>query len=168
MKKKQIIGLVIAAVLFIAVGVSSVLTNTFSQKMLNDSVEHILTGDYRFNAPLSDYIAIVRVEGTIQEQTQTGIFDSPEGYQHLTTMEYIDDLMEDSNNKGILLYVDSPGGTVYESEELYLKLKRLQRGHRASSLDLGASTMQRPEDTWYQWQATRSMQIPIPLPAPSA
>src|SRR5699024_10424797 len=32
-------------------------------------------------------------------------------------------LMEDSNNKGILLYVDSPGGTVYESEELYLKLK---------------------------------------------
>ena len=123
MKKKQIIGLVIAAVLFIAVGVSSVLTNTFSQKMLNDSVEHILTGDYRFNAPLSDYIAIVRVEGTIQEQTQTGIFDSPEGYQHLTTMEYIDDLMEDSNNKGILLYVDSPGGTVYESEDLYLKLK---------------------------------------------
>ena len=54
MKKKQIIGLVIAAVLFIAVGVSSVLTNTFSQKMLNDSVGQILTGDYRFNAPLSD------------------------------------------------------------------------------------------------------------------
>ena len=123
MKKKQIIGLVIAAVLFIAVGVSSVLTNTFSQKMLNDSVGQILTGDYRFNAPLSDYIAIVRVEGTIQEQASTGIFDIPEGYQHQTTMEYIDDLMEDSNNKGILLYVDSPGGSVYESEELYLKLK---------------------------------------------
>ena len=31
--------------------------------------------------------------------------------------------MDDSNNKGILLYVDSPGGTVYESEELYQKLK---------------------------------------------
>ena len=26
-------------------------------------------------------------------------------------------------NKGILLYVNSPGGTVYESDELYLKLK---------------------------------------------
>ena len=38
-------------------------------------------------------------------------------------MSYIDELMEDSNNKGILLYVDSPGGTVYESEELYQKLK---------------------------------------------
>ena len=31
--------------------------------------------------------------------------------------------MGDGNNQGILLYVDSPGGTVYESEELYLKLK---------------------------------------------
>ena len=71
----------IAAVLFIAVGVSSVLTNTFSQKMLNDSVEHILTGDYRFNAPLSDYIAIVRVEGTIQEQT-------PVSYTHLEALRF--------------------------------------------------------------------------------
>jgi protease-4 len=26
------------------------------------------------------------------------------------------------NNKGILLYVNSPGGTVYESDEMYLKL----------------------------------------------
>ena len=63
------------------------------------------------------------VQGTIQEQTETGLFDVPVGYQHITTLNYIDDLMGDSNNKGILLYVDSPGGTVYESEELYLKLK---------------------------------------------
>lgn len=169
MKKKQIIGLVIAAVLFIAVGVSSVLTNTFSQKMLNDSVGQILTGDYRFNAPLSDYIAIVRVEGTIQEQASTGIFDIPEGYQHQTTMEYIDDLMEDSNNKGILLYVDSPGGTVYESEELYLKLKDYKEAKpQDAQSGIIWHTMQRPEDTWYLWQATRSMQIPIPLQAPSA
>lgn len=30
------------------------------------------------------------------------------GYQHDSTMNYIDELMDDSNNKGILLYVDSP------------------------------------------------------------
>ena len=39
MNKKQIGGLIIAAVLFIAVGVSSVLTNTFSERMLADSME---------------------------------------------------------------------------------------------------------------------------------
>ena len=86
-------------------------------------MEQLLTTSAGFDPPGDDYIAIVRVEGTIQEQTVTGMFDVPVGYQHLTTMDYIDNLMSDSNNQGILLYVDSPGGTVYESEELYLKLK---------------------------------------------
>ena len=123
MNKKQIGGLIIAAVLFIAVGVSSVLTNTFSERILADSMEQILTDSVGFDPPSDDYIAVVRVEGTIQEQTAAGMFDVPVGYQHITTLDYIDNLMGDGNNRGILLYVDSPGGTVYESEELYLKLK---------------------------------------------
>ena len=123
MNKKQIGGLIIAAVLFIAIGVSSVLTNTFSERILADSMEQILTSSGGFNPPSDDYIAVVRVEGTIQEQTAAGMFDVPVGYQHITTLDYIDNLMGDGNNQGILLYVDSPGGTVYESEELYLKLK---------------------------------------------
>ena len=111
MKTKQIIGLAVAGVLFIAIGVSSVLSNSISQRLLEDSVGSMLTGDYEFNAPMTDYIAVVKVEGTIQQQTEsTGLFAVTEGYQHTTTMEYIDRLMEDSNNKGILLYVDSPGG----------------------------------------------------------
>lgn len=123
MNKKQIGGLVIAVILFIMVGVSSVLTHAFSDRILMDSMEELWRDGAGFNPPLNDYIAIVRVQGTIQEQTTTGMFEVPVGYQHITTMEYIDDLMNDDNNQGILLYVDSPGGTVYESEELYLKLK---------------------------------------------
>ena len=123
MNKKQIGGLVIAAILFIMVGVSSVLTNTWSEKILKESMGELLTEVDGFNPPSGDYIAIVTVQGTIQEQTETGVFDLPVGYQHITTLDYIDNLMDDSDNKGILLYVDSPGGTVYESEELYLKLK---------------------------------------------
>lgn len=123
MNKKQIGGLVIAVILFIMVGVSSVLTNAFSNRILMNSMEDLLTDSDGFNPPVNDYIAIVRVQGTIQEQTQTGMFEVPVGYQHITTLEYIDNLMSDDNNQGILLYVDSPGGTVYESEELYLKLK---------------------------------------------
>ncbi len=123
MNKKQIGGLVIAVILFIMVGVSSVLTNTFSETVMRESMKELLTDDSDFNPPSEDYIAVVTVQGTIQEQTETGIFDVPVGYQHITTLDYIDNLMSDSDNKGILLYVDPPGGTVYESEELYLKLK---------------------------------------------
>lgn len=123
MKKKQIGGLIVAAVLFIVIGASSVLTNTVSEKMLESGMETLLTGDYTFDAPLTDYIGVVRVEGTIQEQTEGSALTSSSGYQHTTTLEYIDHLMEDPRNQGLLLYVDSPGGTVYESEELYLKLQ---------------------------------------------
>ena len=123
MNKKQIGSLVIAEILFIMVGVSSVLTNTFSETVMKESMKELLTDSSDFNPPSEDYIAVVTVQGTIQEQTETGLFDVPVGYQHITTLDYIDNLMSDSDNKGILLYVDSPGGTVYESEELYLKLK---------------------------------------------
>ena len=125
MNKKQIIGMTVAAARFIIIGVSSEISNTFSQKSLEKSMEEAisLTGGFDFDAPIKDYIAVVDVVGTIQEQVETGIFDTPAGYQHVTTLEYIDELIDDSNNKGILLYVDSPGGTVYESEELYMKLE---------------------------------------------
>lgn len=126
MNKKQIIGLIIAVVLFIVTGVTSVLTNTVSEKMLGDStkqMEKLLTGDVSFSAPSDPYIAVVEVKGTIQEQVETDMFTTmTDEYQHTTTIEYIDKLIEDKNSKGVLLYVDSPGGTVYESEELYLKL----------------------------------------------
>ncbi len=123
MKKKQIVGLIVAAALFIIIGVASVLTNTFSQKKLDEVAGSFLAGDFEFNAPFSDYIAIVNVEGTIEQQTAEDMFNVQEGYHHTTTMQYLDELMADQNNKGILLYVDSPGGAVYESEELYQKIQ---------------------------------------------
>lgn len=125
MNKKQTIGLVVAAGLFIIIGISSVLTNTFSQKALDKSMKDALslTGGMEFSAPKKDYIAIVNVVGTIEQQAELGIFDTEQSYQHVTTLEYIDRLINDKNNKGMLLYVDSPGGTVYESEELYQKLQ---------------------------------------------
>ncbi len=125
MNKKQTIGLVVAAGLFILIGVSSVLTNTFSQKALDESVKEALslTGGMEFNAPKKDYIAVVNVVGTIEEQIAAGVFDTEQSYRHTTTLNYIDRLINDSNNKGMLLYVDSPGGAVYESEELYRKLQ---------------------------------------------
>ena len=123
MKKKQIGGLIIAVVLFIVVGASSVLTRTLSERIVEKNMAQMLSDSVEFQPPSDDYIAIVKVVGAIQEQTVTGMFDADPGYQHITTLEYIDNLMYDSDNQGILLYVDSPGGTVYESEELYLKLK---------------------------------------------
>lgn len=125
MKKKQIIGMVVAAALFIVIGVFSVFSNATATQIQEEEMLSLMADGYgyTFNPPMNDYIGIVDVVGTIEEQTASGIFDTPQSYLHQSTLDYIDNLMTDYNNKGILLYVDSPGGTVYESEELYLKLQ---------------------------------------------
>lgn len=120
MKTKQIIGFIIAVSMFTLCGIASVLSNTLSQSLLSD----FMTGTEKSGVPEEPYIAVVEVSGTIQEQAaSTSFFETEAGYQHQNTLEYIDSLIEDSNNAAILLYVDSPGGAVYESEELYDKLK---------------------------------------------
>lgn len=126
MNKKQIVGAIIAAGLFIVIGVSSVFSNAISKNMLAKTaaaeVEQILSGGAALSLPYEPYIGVVSVYGVIEPQADTGIFDIPQGYQHLAMLEYVDEMMQDENNQGILLDVDSGGGTTYESEEFYEKI----------------------------------------------
>ncbi len=85
------------------------------------AVDKLAKGDGN-DFPNEDFIARFDVTGTIGETT-TGYFGNVIGYQHEWTMENIDKLIEDENNKGILVYLNTPGGAVYETDELYLKLE---------------------------------------------
>lgn len=76
--------------------------------------------------PEEPYIARLNVEGSIQSSGNEDYFGNPIGYQHQWTLDTIDDLIGDENNKGIILFVDTPGGGVYESDELYFKLREYQ------------------------------------------
>lgn len=80
MKKKQIIGIVVAAIMFIITCAASMLTNSLIDRIFGGISSEILTGGVEFSAPAEDYIAIVSVTGTIQEQTAAGLFDTAEGY----------------------------------------------------------------------------------------
>ena len=74
-----------------------------------------------FSGPNDPYLARIRVVGEISGVSNR--FSSSEtSYHHRWTMQTIDTLIGDENNKGICLWLDTPGGTVYESDELYLKL----------------------------------------------
>lgn len=72
--------------------------------------------------PDETYIAIIHVEGTIARDNVDS-WGRAVGYQHDFTIRAIDKMIKDANNAGIILYVDSPGGGVYESDELYFKIK---------------------------------------------
>ena len=78
MKKKQIIGLIIAVIMFTLSGMISVLTHTFSQNMLSSNAlsfttTNIIEGNIEHAFPVEPFIAVVEVTGTIQEQTELGI-----------------------------------------------------------------------------------------------
>lgn len=129
MKNKQILGLVVAALAFVFVCASSAFVKKWTSDGTSGKTDGIFSyldemaqGADSFDFPTDKFIGIVRVEGTIAPSQSTSMFESQQGYDHNFTMNYIEQLMDVENNAGILLYVDSPGGTVYEADELYLKL----------------------------------------------
>lgn len=135
MKKKQITGFIIAALVFALVGSLNVVTKNYSAEKIS-SLKSI--SDY--NLPMEEFIGIVKVEGTIIDTGSPGLFETAYTYNHKKTLDYIDDLMNSSSNRGILLYVDSPGGGVYESDELYLKFKEYSEKTERPILTYMAST----------------------------
>lgn len=62
----------------------------------------------------SPYISVIYITGVISEENKT--------YNQKWLLKKIKAARNDSNNRGILLKIDSPGGTVYESDEAYLAL----------------------------------------------
>lgn len=124
MNKKQLIGLVVAGVVFAFVGVTSIFTNRAMENMFPSTslIDSLAEMDGGFMLPNEDFIGVVDVQGTIMNAGSTSVFDTVT-YNHEGTLELIDALKNSSSNKGILLTVNSPGGGIYESDDLYLKLK---------------------------------------------
>lgn len=137
MKKKQWIGIVVAGVVFIAVCATGILSNVVQSKLTEKadtksktSTSEMLSSiwgssEENVTLPEEDFVGVLNIVGTIQANSSGNISlsGSDDGqYNHNLCMKYVDELEKSKNNKAILLYVNSPGGTVYESDELYLKL----------------------------------------------
>lgn len=128
MKTKQLVGIIVTGLVIITVGATGVLGNVINAKYAKEE-----TGsgfwDTLFNMEVSeeivlpeeDFVGQINVVGEIGPSTDT-LWATEQTYNHDLYMNYIDALIYAEQNKGIMLYIDSPGGTVYESDELYLKL----------------------------------------------
>ena len=67
------------------------------------------------------YIAVLDVNGTIQGDSGSEL--SQQTYHHSWMLKKVKQLKEDTNNRGLIMTVNTPGGGVYESDELYLAIK---------------------------------------------
>lgn len=108
-----IIGIIIAVLALIGTGLKgavSDLTSGFTGGHTNSDV----VTDFGH-----DYIGTVHIKGEMSQ-------DSAGTYNHEYILNAIDAMIEDSQNKGMILLVDTPGGTVFSADELYFKIKEYQ------------------------------------------
>lgn len=111
-----IIALVIICIALLTRGCNRVIDDVvsdFSDSLISTADNSVVT-DFGY-----DYIGVVHVEGTIDE-------DGTGTYNHEYILNSIDAMIDDPDNKGMILYLDTPGGSVFASDELYLKIKEYQ------------------------------------------
>jgi len=70
---------------------------------------------YGASVPSYDNIAVVYISGTISSVTD-GLYD------HTWLIDTIKSLTEDTNNKAMCIVLNTPGGGVYQTDEVYLEL----------------------------------------------
>ncbi|MDR3312428.1 MAG: signal peptide peptidase SppA [Spirochaetaceae bacterium] len=76
-----------------------------------------------------EYLAVLSVNGVIQDENKT--------YNQDWLLDTIGRLKNDRKNLGVFLFIDSPGGSVYEADEVYLALRDYARSGKELRAYLG-------------------------------
>ncbi|TAA69648.1 signal peptide peptidase SppA [Planococcus salinarum] len=71
-------------------------------------------------------IAVLEVEGAIQDTGEASPLFGATGYNHEFFMEQLEQIKEDDTVKAVMLKVNSPGGGVVESAEIYDEITEIQ------------------------------------------
>lgn len=110
--KKQNIGLIVFICIITFAIVCGILKLFYPKNNAESKPEH---QTFVFGKPAKNYVAALYIDGVIQEENQT--------YNQKWLLETIKKLKTDKKNMGIAVFIDSPGGTVYEADEAYLALQ---------------------------------------------
>src|SRR5690606_9869217 len=129
MAMKRWIAVIVAAVLiFISIGINSLsylFTRDFSGFM-----EEMAAGTTGYSEVVIEQgkgrerIAVLSLDGVIQD-VGSSLFASS-GYNHQMFMAQLDEVLNDNSVKGVVLSVNTPGGGVVESSDIYDAIKAIQ------------------------------------------
>ncbi|MCB0190490.1 MAG: signal peptide peptidase SppA [Anaerolineae bacterium] len=89
-----------------------------------------------------DAIALIRVEGVIVpgEAPPPNLFSANAGEAYSQTIiDQLERANENDNVKAVVLFVDSPGGSVFASDEIYLQIAKMEKPIITSMGSLAAS-----------------------------
>lgn len=116
--------IILAAAIFIFNTASSALNknakSTISAVSNSDAkIKDKLLGKKENKFPKNEYIAKLFIKGVISEANDS--------YNQEWILSTIKDLQEDTNNRGIILVINSPGGGVYQADEVFLALEKYKK-----------------------------------------
>ncbi|MFU2013957.1 signal peptide peptidase SppA [Peribacillus butanolivorans] len=142
MNGKRWAALGIAAVLFfVSIGVG-VATTVFTADTEN-IIDELFASDSEFyeevieGEDFSNVIAVFDVEGTIQDTGEASLLSSAT-YNHRAFMDKLKMAEENDDIKGIILRVNSPGGGVVESAEIYDKILDIKKVKKPVYVSMGS------------------------------
>ncbi len=109
-KKKSGAGKIV--LIIVAIFMALVVFGSMALGMLFVGMMSVSGGGFSMlsGPPISSF-SVIDIQGSISYDSFT--------YDHAATLDYIDALSETENDKGILLFMNTPGGGVYEGTELY-------------------------------------------------
>lgn len=132
MNSKRWIALVVAAaVLVISLLVNSVFA-MFKSDFASDFNEMMATETNQFEETVIEQgsansrIAVLEVDGAIQDTGTASPLFGAAGYNHEFFMGQLEQIKEDDSVKAVMLKINSPGGGVVESAEIYDKITEIQ------------------------------------------
>lgn len=116
--------IILAAAIFIFNTASSVLNKNAKSSISAVSnseakIKDKLLGKKENKFPKNEYIAKLFIKGVISEANDS--------YNQEWILSTIKDLQEDMNNRGIVLVINSPGGGVYQADEVFLALEKYKK-----------------------------------------
>lgn len=132
MTAKRWIALAIAAIL-VVVSTFTTIFWSFVKSDIKKEINSAFNMDATYNTKvikqgdMGKKVAVLTVNGTIQDTGETTSLFNSETYNHQFFIKQLDEILDDSNVKGVLLKVNSPGGGTNESKQIYEKLEQIKK-----------------------------------------
>ncbi|MBI5974240.1 signal peptide peptidase SppA [Staphylococcus canis] len=124
---KRIVAIILAvAIVMIGIIMSTVTTVVSSIFSDANTLDEDLPSSVVEKGDASHQIAEINIDGEIMDLGSGGLFGGT-GYDHQNIIKQLESIQNDSTVKGVLLNINTPGGGVYESDELYQKIKETQK-----------------------------------------
>ncbi|KAA9027483.1 signal peptide peptidase SppA [Niallia endozanthoxylica] len=133
MNGKRWAALGIAAALFIFSIVINTFTTIFSKDFQTTMDEFmnptagLMSEEVIEEGNMMKKIAVLDVNGTIQDTGDTASIFASAGYNHQAFLKNLDYAKEDDTVKGIIIRVNTPGGGVVESAQIHDKIVQIQK-----------------------------------------